>query len=149
MSPNVNTLCNRSTHALPVTTILSHVLICTCSLAAARAARNLATFCAGVSASAVGGRPGGNPVAVAVVLWFGFELRGGDLDDSDGRGFCGVYEVDAEGENVEAAGREERTGAGLEKAWGEVEVKRVASMAEDGGRKRRGFRRILYTYFGL
>lgn len=69
---------------------------------------------------------------------FGLDFSGEGRDESDGGGHCGV----CEGENVDAEGRDERA-AGLEKAWGEVEVKRVASMAEEGGRKRRGVRRIV------
>jgi len=77
---------------------------------------------------------------VAALFRLGFELgfSGEGLDESDGGGLCGV----CEGEKVDAEGREERA-AGLEKAWGEVDVKRVASMAEEVGRKRRGVRRIV------
>ena len=77
---------------------------------------------------------------VGAVFRFGLGLgfSGDGRDESDGGGLGGVWE----GENVDAEGRVERT-AGLEKAWGEVDVKRVASMAEEGGRKRRGDRRIV------
>jgi len=77
---------------------------------------------------------------VGAVIKFGLGLgfSGDGRDESDGGGLCGVWE----GENVDAEGRVERA-AGLEKAWGEVDVKRVASMAEEGVRKRRGDRRIV------
>lgn len=77
---------------------------------------------------------------VGAVSRFGFGLgfSGEGRDESDGGGLCGVWE----GENVDAEGREERA-AGLEKAWGEVDVKRVASTAEEAGRKRRGVLRIV------
>lgn len=156
IKPTAVKRCIRSAHTRPVTMIRSHVPICTCDLAAARAARRRATFSAGVSdlpapPSASPPPPiaplaAGPDVKVAVgfdvgaVFRFGLGVgfSGDGRDESDGGGLCEVWE----GENVDAEGREERA-AGLEKAWGEVDVKRVASMAEEGGRKRRGDRRIL------
>ena len=159
ISPSAVNLCALSAHTLPVTTTLSHVLIWMRSLAAARAARSLATFCAGVSAFGIAGRSDDGPPPIAplrvpatgpgfsIVLKFGLGFSGVGRDESDGGGFCGVLEGESEGENVEAAGREERTG-GFEKACGGVEVKRVASVAEEEGRKRMGVRRILYCEIG-
>lgn len=93
----------------------------------------MAPLAAGPDLKAVGFEAG-------AVFRFGFEIgfSGEGRDESDGGGLCGVWE----GVNVDAEGREERA-AGLEKAWGEVDVKRVASMAEEGGRKRSGVRRIV------
>jgi len=155
IKPTAVKRCIRSDHTRPVTTIRSHVPICTCDLAAARAARRRATFSAGVSVlAAPPSAPPPPPMAplaagpelkvvgldVGAVFRFGLGLgfSGDGRDESDGGGRCGVWE----GEKVDAEGREERA-AGLEKAWGEVDVKRVASMAEEGGRKRRGDRRIV------
>lgn len=122
------------------------MLIWTLSLAAALAARRRATFCAGVSVSGEGDPP--PPVApsrgdvglgfeACASLGFG-DFTGKGRDERDDGGPCG----DAEGEKVEAEGRELRTG-GLEKAWGVVEVKRVASMTDEVGRSRRGVLLIL------
>ena len=107
--PKVNTRCSLSAHSLPTTTILSHLLVWICSLAAARAARSLATFWAGVSASGGTGPPPGvllpPPPAAASARIVGpdfdaevgvvlrLELRfddGNGRDESDGGGFCGV-----------------------------------------------------------
>ena len=105
----------------PVTTIRSHVLT-SAAFSANLAARNRATFCAGVSV----GRGGGTGAAGGV-SWDTLGLRlaalGWTLEEGEDE-----TEVDEKGENVRAAAR--RIGVGGQWAWGCVAVKRVASAAE-------------------
>ena len=110
IKPKTVILCALSAITLPLTTIRSQVDTCA-FFCASCAARSLATFCAGVSAEPKG-LPEGPKEDGGCCL-----LRGKAC-------VCG-YE---DGEKVfEAA---DRRVAGLEKAWGEVAVKRVASTAD-------------------